>query len=56
MVCPCAIGKACGLADATQMRSGAEVYRVDFWIPAPDRVEGRLCAGMTSEGPSAWLW
>ena len=27
--------------------------KIRIWIPAPDQVEGRLCAGMTVVSPAA---
>jgi len=45
-VCPC--HPALYLSSQTHARHGGHSHTVGFWIPAPDQVEGRPCAGMTT--------
>jgi len=43
-----------GISAASRLHHVGHVGHVDipgtYWIPAPDRVEGRLCAGMMVGG------
>jgi len=37
--------------DVTPAQAGVQESHGRHWIPAPDQVEGRLCAGMTWSVP-----